>query len=313
MEKVNCNLCDNNKTTLLLKCRNWLQKKNEYFNLVRCNNCGLVYLNPRPKKESISSYYPNEYIPYNIDGQDLAERLAKTILGGYYKMEKSTLDKIKSLLAELIYSPIPNDNRGKILDIGCGSGTGLYNLKKFGWDVYGLDISQKAVDFAKKKLGLKNIQQGFIEDKTYPEEYFDVIIMSHIIEHLADPKKTLIQVKKILKKDGTLIITTPDFSSPFRSIFGPFWFPLESPRHLYLFTPKTINTLLKKIGGFKIIKIKHDVSAYHLAKSLSYTMGNKQVINKALMKFKIFFLPFTFLLSLFSKADVVTYYIEKRG
>lgn len=311
MEKVNCNLCDSSRKTLLLESRNWLNNTKEYFNLMRCDNCGLVYLSPRPTKKLISSYYPDTYEPYNAEGKNTAERLSRNLLDGYYKKKKNILDYTKSILTQLIYSPIPNDTPGKILDVGCGPGISLYNLKKFGWEVHGLDISQKAVSFAINNLGLKNVKRGFIEDTSYPEAYFDVIRMSHVIEHLGNPKKALLKIKKNLKKNGTLIITTPDFSSPFRSIFGPYWFPLESPRHFYLFTPKTISLLLGKVGGLKIFKTKHDISAYYLAKSLSYVAGNKPIVNKALMILKIFFIPLTFLLSLVGKADVATYYIKK--
>jgi len=311
MEKVNCNLCGSNKNSFLLKSRNWLKHTKERFNIVKCSNCNLVYLNPRPSKESISSYYPDEYEPYNARGRSLAERVSKILLDSYYRKEKNIFSLVKSFLAQLIYSPVPSKKQGKILDIGCGPGISLYNLKKFGWNVYGLDISQKAVNFARNNLDLKNVRRGFIEDAFYHKEYFDVIRMSHVIEHLNDPKETLLKIRKILKKNGILIITTPDFSSPLRPVFGPCWFPLESPRHLYLFTPETISLLLKKVGGFKILKTKHDISAYHLAKSLSYVMGNKQALNKVLMGFKVFLLPITLLLGLFGKTDVATYYVIK--
>lgn len=308
MEYTKCNLCHGDDYKLLFKNYDRLHENPGVFNIVKCKNCELVYLNPRPK--NIKKYYPTEYEPYNIDRKDFYEFLVSKLMTSYYRKDKKMLDYLNSFLYEKIYTPVPEEFRGKILDVGCANGVYLYNLRNQGWDVYGIEPSQEAVNFARNKFALKNVKQGFLEDNNYPDEFFDVVTLRHVIEHLPDPKEAIMEIKRILKKGGLLIITTPNFDSINEKIFKQFWFPLETPRHLYLFTLKTMRKLLK-VSDLTIIKTKYDISTYSLARSLNYCLGNKDTIRKLLKKIKIVFLPITFIFALSKKSDVVTFYAKK--
>ena len=305
LEYINCELCGSNKSTLLFHNYDRSHCTKGIFNIVKCNNCGLLYINPRPKRQFIDEYYPDDYEPYNINLNNFYQKLNESLLNSYYKENKSLLNNLKSFLYQLIYSPIPKEYKGRILDIGCGNGIYLYNLKKHGWKVYGVEMSQRAVAFAQKKLKLKNVRHGTIENIRYPDEYFDVITMNHVIEHLFEPKKALEEINRILKKKGLLIITTPNINSFNFKLFREFWFPLETPRHLNIFNSLTMKRLMLG-AGFIIKKISYDISGDSLMRSLNY----KFKIN--FKKIKLLFLPFTIILAILGVSDVMTFYIRKK-
>lgn len=309
-EKVNCNLCGNNDYDLLFENYDRLHKKPGIFNIVKCKNCELVYLNPRPR--NTGKYYPDDYVPHNLPKEAFPESLTSKFINSkkYYKKNKSIIDRFFASIFERIYNPIPCCYSGRVLDIGCGSGIGLYNLKKHGWHVYGLDPSEKTVKFARKELGLNNVFIGTLEDKKYSVNFFDVIILNHVIEHLPDPKTTLNEIKRILRSGGLLLITTPNFSSLNAKFFRQFWFPLETPRHLYLFTPTTLNKLLNSVGLIRK-KSSFSISSYSFAKSIGYLLGNKKTINETIMNFKVIFMPITLFLALIKRSDIFTFYVKK--
>lgn len=225
--------------------------------------------------------------------------------------EKTLADLLKSAFCKVLYSPSIFNSKGKILDIGCGNGGYLSILRDCGWEVYGFDFSEKAVRYAKNERGLINVKQTKAENLDYPENFFDLVTMNHSIEHLPNPKNSLIEAKRVLKKGGTLIVTTPNFSSLNAKIFGKNWFPLETSRHLFLFETLTLKKMIENIERLQIVKIKYDYSAYCLAKSFGYFFGNRPSINRLLMTVKVIFWPYTIILSLFGRSDIVTFYIKK--
>jgi SAM-dependent methyltransferase len=141
---------------------------------------------------------------------------------------------------------MPSQKVGRILDIGCGSGDTLVLLQSVGWDVYGVDIDPGAIRVARKR-GLRNVDLGTYEDlKRYPDDFFDAIRLYHVIEHLDDPSKCLKLARQKLKAGGELIIGTPNAQSIAARIFKQYWYNLDCPRHLHLFSPKTLGTLLMR-------------------------------------------------------------------
>jgi 2-polyprenyl-3-methyl-5-hydroxy-6-metoxy-1,4-benzoquinol methylase len=226
MEFVNCNLCNNKRYKLF--------KVIDDYQLVRCRQCGLVYQNPRPTQKEISSKYSKEY-------------QFKRLL----RQEPKTEEEIEIEIgknagrAEEIVKQF--GNKGKLLDIGCSAGFFIACLKRYGWDVTGIDISEWASDFARNQLGL-NVYTGTV-DKVRFYGQFDIITMYHILEHLPDPLKTLKRVHTILKDGGTLLIKGPNLGSFDRIWHGKNWRGYE-PLHFYYFTPGTYNLILKKAGFF---------------------------------------------------------------
>jgi len=280
-----CILCGGNRHRVLFRNFDRLHGKPGVFEIVRCEACGLVSTRPQP--EDISRYYPDEYEPHNL------------------KPERGGWARLMRILQRFVASPVPPElkrSKGKFLDIGCGTGVFLKELQTAGWEVHGVDISEKAIAVAREKLGLKNVKVGTLEGVRYPDEFFDVINMSHLIEHLPDPLGTLKEVKRVLRFGGCLVVTTPNFASVGARIFRGFWFPLDTPRHLYLFSPQTIKLLFGKVGGLEVIRERYDFSAYCLARSLGYLTGWP----KFWLKVKPIFWPLTTLTAIWGKSDVLT-------
>lgn len=234
MEFVKCNLCGNEKYEKLYLISDRLFPKEERLQSVRCLNCGLVYINPRPIPEEIKQYYPPEYYP------SLKEPL-------YIQL----LQKNKATIVECF------KKKGRLLDLGCGLGMFLAQMEKKGWEVYGVEFSSIACKYAKNTLGLINIynQDAHVQSVELPKLFFDVVTMWHLIEHLHDPTSVIKKVTQLLKEDGILIIACPNFDSLQRKIFKSNWYQLD-PRHLFYFTPKSLKKILK-ICGFKMVGISY--------------------------------------------------------
>jgi len=260
-----CDLCGKEKTEFFLQAedRNYQTGK---FKYIRCCNCKLVWLSPRPVEAVLGQYYPKIYRAHLAVEQ--TSPIQKTIRSLIY--ESSILSKI-FIKDQLFFWK----EKGKILDVGTGNGRYLEVLKGWGFDSYGLEISPDVVKNAKKN-GIQNIEQGVLLTSKYPNGTFDVIRFSHVIEHVPSPKKELLKTNKLLKKKGKVIILIPNLKSFFFNIFRSYWYPLDPPRHFYHFTPKIIERYLKECG-FRKIEIKYTQSPYTLIRSLQYLMGSKKV------------------------------------
>lgn len=306
-----CNLCGGQRRKLLFKNFDRLHKFPGIFDVAQCCKCGLVCLYPGP--EDIRSYYPDDYAPHSLPKVVFPETLTRRLLNYqiYYKEDKNFIDSFRAFLFEKIYSPIPIGYLGKVLDIGCGSGIYLFNLKKLGWDVYGLDSSQKAVSFARDRLKLKNIFSGTLDDKKYPTHFFDVVCLSHVIEHLPNPRQTLVEIRRIIRPGGLLLITTPNFGSFGARVFREYWYPLDTPRHLFLFSKSSLEKMIEAVGGFEIEKVSYGVATDSFAKSLGYLLSNRVPMNNLLMMLRIILFPYTIFLSLIGRADTMTFRVIK--
>lgn len=300
-EYVECNLCGLTSSDQVFKGKDIKYKKNGLFSVVKCKKCGLVYTNPRPVQKNISNYYPNEY--WEMDGVDSVSNDIETKLK---KFAHKFINKISYKMT------VPPKQGGKILDIGCGDGTGLLKLKKEGWETYGVEISDLAAKYAREKGGL-NVFTGTVEAAEFDAEFFDGIILSHVVEHLYNPKSTLTEVNRILKKNGILIICLPNFSSVEAKIFEKYWIGWDLPRHLYHYTPITITSLLNKTG-FNVLKIEYDNNPNNMLSSLKYIFMAHHI--NPIIGLGVFY-PFINLVSILlaksKKSDSMVVYSEKNN
>jgi 2-polyprenyl-3-methyl-5-hydroxy-6-metoxy-1,4-benzoquinol methylase len=245
------------------------------WNLKSCSNprCGLVWLDPMPREEDIGKAYEG-YVTHSdpvgaLIRPTLPRRLIRAVKKrylsfayGYTNGGTGFYHKVPGLFAYLapfrraglnftvMYLPaLPG---GRLLDVGCGSGTMLKSMGELGWQVEGVDFDPGAVENCKSK-GLK-VNLGKLEDVHYAENTFDAIMMSHMIEHVHSPLGLLAECRRILKPGGRLSIATPNINSLGRRMFRSSWFPLDPPRHLHLFTVEALKTLLRK-AGFRRMKV----------------------------------------------------------
>ncbi len=227
------------------------------FQEVQCISCQLVFLSPRPKIDEIKKYYGGvEY--FAIDNENVAEENKELI-----ERDKRYGNIYKLILAK--------KNKGKILDIGAGTGLFLSKFKELGWQVEGMELNPGGVRFAKKNYGI-TLHNGEFFSVPLEKEQFDTITLNGVLEHVYDPVATLTRVHSLLKKDGVLLLSVPNVDSIGRILFGKQWFAWLAPTHLYTFSPKTVSGVLAK-AGFKKSRISHDYylqNFYILFQSLRY-------------------------------------------
>lgn len=290
-ETVNCTLCGSDQSKIIVKSYDRLHPQNPgEFAMVQCQKCGLIYQNPRPTQDTVGQFYPKgEYYSFNSQKSFFLASLEAAIINHFGPTDKhvkvslpmralgnlivkrvgvpnfpKTGDAKEGSRRAQVMSTTGNRNgrtrsgnlsteKPSILDIGCGDGFVLSVLKKIGWEVYGTEVSQEAVKAAQKNS--LTVYLGQVEDIDFKNKRFDFIRMSHSLEHLPDPKRSLKLVNTLLKPDGQLIILVPNYQSPAAKVFGKRWLGLDLPRHLYVFTPTTITKLLKK-ADLKVTKIK---------------------------------------------------------
>jgi 2-polyprenyl-3-methyl-5-hydroxy-6-metoxy-1,4-benzoquinol methylase len=140
---------------------------------------------------------------------------------------------------------------GRILDVGCGSGTLLQRMRIAGWEVEGVDFDEKAIDRAWREYGLR-VRHGDLHAACYPDKSFDAVTMNHLIEHVHDPIALLTESRRILRAGGRLVAVTPNIASWGHSRFGRNWRGLEPPRHLHLFSPTTLAETARRAGFARI-------------------------------------------------------------
>ena len=173
-----------------------------------------------------------------------------------------------------IISYLDNSNLGNILDVGCGPGFFLSGLTST-WNKFGIDISKKATEVCKKYA---NVETGELPNIAYEKNYFDVVTMIHVIEHLFNPLAYIEKIKKILKKDGLFVLETPDFDSPCARRFGSNFRMLNDPGHISLFTTLSLVQMLEDYG-FEILSIEYPFfeTKYFTKESMYRMMDTSQV------------------------------------
>lgn len=235
LEKVKCNYCQSdNYTTVYVK---------EGFNIVKCKICGLVYVNPRLTEQAIKQLYDNNY--FKGEGFDKSIEYEKEFFDKCNTID--LMDWDLSTLKEFI----KEDKEINLLDIGSGMGLFLYKAKKKGFNVKGLELSDYAVNFSLKQ-GL-SAENNSIYGATLPNNFYNIVSMKEVIEHLPDPKKALQIIYSTLKPKGVLFITTGNYNCPERKLRGKEWFYFMPKGHIYIFNPKTIKNYLKEVGFSKVI------------------------------------------------------------
>lgn len=235
MKHVNCNICEADKTKFCFTAKDRNSSEKILFYLVKCTECGLIYLNPRPDEEEILKFYPPWY--HARAENNVAE------------IEKSEIWGIpwREAMAKKAEPILKYKTNGRILDIGCGDGSLLKYLKEKGWEAYGLDFQEASARYARENLKL-NVSTGRVEEIAFPEESFDIIILFHVLEHLDDPSNVLKKVKTLLKKDGYLLIEVPNIESFESRLFRSKWVGISAPLHLYHFSRKSLKSMLEKCG-----------------------------------------------------------------
>jgi 2-polyprenyl-3-methyl-5-hydroxy-6-metoxy-1,4-benzoquinol methylase len=252
--------------------------KDRYFaaqgvwNIRKCRNagCGHAWLDPMPIEEDIGRAYESYFTHADNSGTTTQPAFATRFVQalrtryldfayGYTRNGAGVFGKLPGLLVylapfrraqldfDVMYLPcVP---AGRLLEVGCGSGAMLKGMANLGWHVEGIDFDPAAVQNCRRKE--LEVHLGTLEEFRYPENHFDAITMSHLIEHVYDPLALLQECSRILKAGGRLSLVTPNLKSMGHRLYRSSWFHLDPPRHLHLFTADSLSGLLQKAGFLK--------------------------------------------------------------
>lgn len=228
--------------------------------MVRCERCAFQYLWPKPPRETALEMNLGKSAPHLPQWNSIALRKMRSkvqeIVGGYPEAGFWGLCRtfIVSLLSPQAV-PFVYKGDGVVLDVGFGSAEMLDWLANHGWETWGLDFSDQGVAMAKAKG--HQVYKGNIEGDgldNVPRGRFDVIILSHVLEHLHDPIQALKRLRLLLKPSGILIVSIPNLHSISSRIMGVYckMLALSPPRHLNYFSPVTLTSVLER-AGLKVI------------------------------------------------------------
>jgi len=222
--------------------------------LKQCSNpeCGLCWQDPSPVESDIPLFYASYFTHERSDSkQRLSSQLYSLLYGGYMLASRipSALLGLNKATHQIRHMFLNDMKPGSLLDVGCGNGDFLHRMHDLGWSATGIDFDGKAIENAKKMYGdgLTFLNTD-LPDAKFPDSSFDAVTMSHVIEHVPDPVALLIEVRRILKAGGRLVITTPNIRSFGHEKFQDCWAGLDSPRHLQVFSLPALQRCARQAG-----------------------------------------------------------------
>ena len=239
-----CPTCHSSKFRNLIQTKTQMHPSEEIFQFQQCENCALVFLNPRVTPEQLKEYYTDFYLPYR--GADAWGKYKKQVDSSQQKLDRKRATWLQQ------YQTINKDTL--ILDVGCGKPTFLKACaKKYQCKTIGIDFSDEGWKNNSNDYQGIDLRVGEVND--LPSDLRpDVITMWHYLEHDYSPVETLKRLKTISHEQTILIIEVPNYDSESRKKYGNKWAGFHTPRHTFLFTPETIKLALTE-AGWKTEKI----------------------------------------------------------
>lgn len=222
-----CPVCKNAVLSRSFEAKDYISS--EPFVVYKCSHCGSAVIKLQSPGKGIVEYYNERY----------------------YGRRKSFVENFINYGREMEVMKFAKEKPSPpfLLDIGCGNGTFLMSMRACGWSAVGTEIAPPE----HLLIGAKSfIYKGDLKGQKFANNSFNAITMWHSLEHLSDLQEYLVEIKRILRPEGVLIIEVPNFQSLQAIIFKENWFHLDVPRHLFHFSPKGITLLLKEIGFSEI-------------------------------------------------------------
>ena len=233
------------------------------FRVVKCDSCSVAFLDYDPDDDRLRQFYSEGYFE---SGPDLRGYESYGACESFLTMNfERRIERLS-----------PHVSSGRVLDLGCGYG---YFLRCLGgqYKGTGMDISEHAVKSAREKFGL-DVRAGVLTESSFPPGHFSLVTMWDVIEHLPDPKSTLLNVRAVLKDDGVLAMTTGDSGSLVAKLCRGRWHLLTLPEHLWFFSERTLRNLLEATG-FRVIDVRREWCYYsvdYLVERLLKTLFNSR-------------------------------------
>jgi SAM-dependent methyltransferase len=289
-----CYVCNTRGESLYYDLEDLLFGAPGIWHLKKCPNptCGLIWLDPMPVPQDLARFYTNYHTHDRPVGKTgIIHRVHERAVGGYLNQRwgytLATSSRVDVVLGYLLYlhpayradadARVMNLRRrstAHLLEIGFGNGAFLDRLQSYGWRVEGVEPDPVAVENARRR-GL-NVRIGDLISQHYPDDSFDAIVSRHVIEHVPDPLKLLIECHRILRPKGCLVFYTPNANSWGHRIYKKHWRGLEPPRHLHIFTISSLNALACRAGFKNPIAFVTDRGLGYLRESHMLKKGDRR-------------------------------------
>jgi SAM-dependent methyltransferase len=262
-----------------------------------CLGCGAAFLDPRPTQATLAEAYAGYYthVPPALEPEPAgaAGRLRRALRNGYVNgrfgyairpaapaaLAAAALAPMRSLRAEMQRSFRHLPGRGRLLDVGCASGTFIALAQTAGWSAVGIDVDEEAVALGRGHGFDLRVETLDDHAAQHAGEY-DAITMGHVIEHVHDPVGFLELARRALRPGGTIWIATPNLGSAGHARFRASWVGLDPPRHLVLFDRASLEVALTRAGFAAMRHVEHDdAAAIHFAWSRQIAAGEAPAIH----------------------------------
>lgn len=229
----------------------------DFVGVRQCRSCGFLFADA-------SINYEMTY------EEDFAEKNRHPT---YVKIDGKYVIRNRFKLTKLLERLQPYRQSGRILDIGCSAAFFLKLAEELGWQPSGVEISKFGAEFSRNELGL-DVFHGTLEEARFPDDHFDVVFSSHVMEHIADPLTLLAEVKRVLRPGGAVVTLIPtQFSAPsyrwFKRLYGD-----APPRHVSFYTRKTYEEFLRK-AGFTVVESKANLELNRIKAMFSQKLLGK--------------------------------------
>ncbi|MEG1580919.1 MAG: class I SAM-dependent methyltransferase [Bacteroidaceae bacterium] len=274
MEKLNithCPICGSNKLSEVTTCVDHYAT-GETFALYECDICHFRFTQNAPQEGEIGSYYETpDYISHSDTRKGLMNKV--------YHYVRSYMLGHK---ARLVIRTLRKLARGKLLDIGAGTGYFANEMAERGWEVTAAEKSEQARAFAQKEFGLHTLSPEDLQ--TLDDTSFDAITMWHVMEHIEHLNEEWEMLYRLLKPKGCLVIAVPNCSSADATLYKQYWAAYDVPRHLWHFTPDTMQRIAETHGFRMVRREPMPMDAFYISMLSEKYKGSRNYFIKGLLK-----------------------------
>jgi SAM-dependent methyltransferase len=228
------------------------------FRVAVCSSCGSGRTLPLVPTERLGELYPDDYNAYRLPTEPVARLLATALFETRYQ----------KALRSVPLRALSSRTAGRLLDVGSGRGDLGVVLQRRGWEVVGLEPSPDACEKAGRR-GIRSLRGTLTSARAALDGPFDAVTFNHSLEHVAEPLDDLVHARRLLRDDGIVIVSVPNFGSWQRRRFGTYWFHLDLPRHRSHFTPAGLERLLRR-AEFANPRVGTGTTADGLPMSIQY-------------------------------------------
>lgn len=289
LEEIACPICGSSEHRRHLETTDPLHGVGGVFQIVRCQDCRHIFMNPVPTAECLAACYPAAYGPHAgqtvdtsaplpteslDDAQPIQTKHSTTSSAWYLSSGFRRIPGLRALYYWLTdtrsnYLPFPPTRNARAIELGCATGIFLAKLADAGWKAEGVELVESAASESQRQ-GF-SVHVGTLQSAELSSNTYEVAFAWMVIEHLPDPKSAFCEFHRILKHEGQFAFSVPNVSCWEPFFFGRSWYVWEVPRHLQYFGPRSLSQLLTECG-FDEIQIVHQRNILNVIGSLGIAL-----------------------------------------